>query len=162
MLGKTHAAAGVCAGIGLTMAVATSPLAGAVIIGESWLGSLLPDIDHKNSKISKKLKLTRFIARLFAGHRSLFHNPLTYAAVYAILRYSRPDLARFLIPLFMGIGTHLFLDALTPMGIPLLPNLRLHLGNIRTGSGVEHAIYSLLIVAGFSISAWVAVAQGLL
>lgn len=162
MLGKTHAAAGICAGIGLTMAVATSPLAGAVIIGESWLGSLFPDIDHKNSKISKKLKLTGFIARLFAGHRTLFHNPLTYAAVYAILRYFRPDLARFLVPLFMGIGTHLFLDTLTPMGIPLLPNLRLHIGNIRTGSGAEHAIYSFLTVAGFGISAWAIVARGLL
>lgn len=162
MLGKTHAVAGICAGVGLTTAVAASPLAGAVIVGESWLGSLFPDIDHKNSKISKKMKLTGFIARLFAGHRTLFHNPLTYAAVYAILRYFRPDLARFLVPLFMGIGTHLFLDALTPMGIPLLPNLRLHMGNIRTGSGAEHAIYSLLIVAGFGISAWAAVVQGLL
>lgn len=162
MLGKTHVVAGICAGVGLTTAVAASPLAGAVIIGESWLGSLFPDIDHKNSKISKKMKLTGFIARLFAGHRTLFHNPLTYAAVYAILRYFRPDLARVLVPLFMGIGTHLFLDALTPMGIPLLPNLRLHMGNIRTGSGVEHAIYSLLIVVGFGISAWAAVVQGLL
>lgn len=162
MLGKTHAAAGACAGIGIAIATATSPAVGAAIIGESWLGSLLPDIDHKNSKISKKLKLTGFIARLFAGHRTLFHNPLFYTAAYAALRYSRPDLTKFLVPLFVGIGTHLFLDALTPMGVPLLPNLRLHLGNIRTGSGTEHAIYSLLIAAGFGITAWASVARGLL
>lgn len=162
MLGKTHTAAGVCAGVGLTMAVATSPLTGAVIIGESWLGALLPDIDHKNSKISKRLKLTGFIARLFAGHRTLFHNPLFYTAIYAVLWCLRQDLARLLIPLFVGIGTHLFLDAMTPMGVPLLPNIKLHLGNIRTGSGVEHAIYSLLIVAGFGISVWAAVSRGLL
>ena len=67
-----------------------------------------------------------------------------------------------IIPLFVGIGTHLFLDAMTPMGVPLLPNIKLHLGNIRTGSGVEHAIYSLLIVAGFGISVWAAVSRGLL
>ena len=162
MLGKTHAAASVCAGFGLAVAVAENPLTGAVIIGESWLGSLLPDIDHKNSKISKKLKLTGFIVRLFTGHRALFHNPLLYAAVYAALWHFRPDLANFLIPLFMGIGTHLFLDALTPMGVPILPNRRLHMGNIRTGSSVEHAIYSLLIVAGFGISVWGAGVRGLL
>lgn len=162
MLGMTHTAAGVCAGIGLTMAVATSPLAGAVIIGESWLGSLFPDIDHKNSKISKELKLTGFIVRLFAGHRTLFHNPFTYAAVYAILRYSRPDLAGFLVPLFMGIGTHLFLDALTPMGIPLLPNLRLHLGNIHTGSGNEKVVCCLLIITGIGAFAWLVKSRGLL
>ena len=101
MLGKTHAAASVCAGFGLAVAVAENPLTGAVIIGKSWLGSLLPDIDHKNSKISKKLKLTGFIVRLFTGHRALFHNPLLYAAVYAALWHFRPDLAKFLIPLFI-------------------------------------------------------------
>lgn len=162
MLGKTHAAAGVCAGAGLAMATATSPLAGAVIIGESWLGFLLPDIDHKNSKISKKLKLTGFIARLFAGHRTLFHNPLFYTAIFVAFWYLRQEVAVFLTPLFMGIGTHLLLDAFTPMGVPLLPTLQLHLGNIRTGSGSENAVCGLLTLTLLGISAWLAVTRGLL
>ncbi len=157
MLGKIHATAGFCLGVALS--ATASPAEAAIIIGETVLGSLAPDIDHKNSTISKKLRPVGFVASAVAGHRTLFHNAFVYAAAFATLWYFAKPTAVFLIPFFAGIASHLLLDALNPMGVPLLFGGRIHLANIHTGSKVEDILRWLLKVLCFAVLLWCALGQ---
>lgn len=157
MLGKIHATAGFCLGVALS--ATASPAEAAIIIGETVLGSLAPDIDHKNSTISKKLRPVGFVASAVAGHRTLFHNAFVYAAAFATLWYFAKPTAVFLIPFFAGIASHLLLDALNPMGIPLLFGGRIHLANIHTGSKAEDVLRGLLKVLCFAALLWYALGQ---
>ena len=63
MNGYTHKIGGTCAGLLATSLALNAPyspekfiVAGTIMAG-SIVGSLLPDIDHKNSTISKKHKI---------------------------------------------------------------------------------------------------------
>ncbi|MDN4491952.1 metal-dependent hydrolase [Ureibacillus aquaedulcis] len=100
---------------------------GAVICG-ALLGSLLPDIDHRNSYIGRKLKIASFIISKTLGHRSVVHTPLVIFAFSALLfSFSNgltgpvQDLSNsFVIGLSSGMWSHLLLDMMTKRGIPLL------------------------------------------
>lgn len=100
---------------------------GVVLCG-ALLGSLLPDIDHRNSYIGRKLKIASFIISKTLGHRSIVHTPIVIFAFSALL-YSLTtqftgtihNLSRlFVIGISYGMFSHLFLDLLTRRGIPLL------------------------------------------
>lgn len=56
MTGTTHFAAGLFAGASLALCLHLQPVQGAVVVAGTALGSLFPDIDHKNSTISQKVK----------------------------------------------------------------------------------------------------------
>ncbi|MFC7686540.1 metal-dependent hydrolase [Ureibacillus sp. GCM10028918] len=100
---------------------------GAVVCG-ALLGSLLPDIDHRNSYIGRKLKIASFIISKTLGHRSVVHTPLVIFAFSAILYYFSMQLTgwvhvisdSFIIGLSAGMWSHLLLDMMTRRGIPLL------------------------------------------
>jgi len=139
MLGKTHFAAGVCAGAVLTYGGQLEPKQAILAIAGTALGSLLPDIDHRNSTISHAVKPVGVVVSAVAGHRKLLHNAAFYAAVFAALFILKRDVAMLCVPLFIGIATHLFLDALNPAGIPVF-KWRLHLAKIRTGSTTDRAV----------------------
>lgn len=162
MLKNTHTAAGMCAGFALAAVYTAPPLTAAAIVVEATIGSLLPDIDHKDSFISKKLRPVGWAARIFFGHRSFFHSVFVYAAVFAALWFWRQPLAVSLLPLFAGIASHLFLDALNPAGIPLLFKRRVHLARIYTGSGAENFLRFLLCVAEIGLSGYYVVMRNLL
>lgn len=99
---------------------------GAVLCG-ALLGSLLPDIDHRNSYIGKKLKIASFIISKTLGHRSVVHAPLVIFTFSALLYFLTMQLTGtahevsryFVIGLSYGMFSHLFLDMLTKRGIPL-------------------------------------------
>lgn len=100
---------------------------GAVLCG-AILGSLLPDIDHRNSYIGRKLRITSFIVSKTLGHRSIVHTPLVIFAFSSLLFFLAMQLTGIIhdISLFFVIGTsygmysHLFLDMMTRRGIPPL------------------------------------------
>ena len=133
MVGKTHLAIGLTAGVGACILGDLPPLAGVVVIVEFGLGSLLPDIDQRNSTISKKVKPVGVVVNAVAGHRTIFHDPLLYLVLGLLAWKMLPAYMAHFISLLMGVATHLFLDALNPTGIPIL-SFRLRLRNIRTGS----------------------------
>lgn len=100
---------------------------GVVLCG-ALLGSLLPDIDHRNSYIGRKLRVASFIISKTLGHRSIVHTPIVIFAFSALL-YSLitqftgiiHSLSRlFVIGMSYGMFSHLLLDMLTRRGIPLL------------------------------------------
>lgn len=160
MLGKTHLAAGVCASGAIVMANSLNPTGAAIATAGILLGALLPDIDSKNSTISQAVKPVGVIVSALAGHRKLFHDPVFYGLIFAGLWFTNQAAANWFIPLFIGIATHLFLDAQNPMGIPILyiaKRWRLRLLAIPTGSFFDKFLGGLLGLMGLVCFAkWIA------
>lgn len=81
MLGKTHRLGGIMVGATapiiiektLNMPVENIALFTTVTILGGAIGSLLPDLDHPNSIISKKLKPVSKVVREFTHHRGVTH-----------------------------------------------------------------------------------------
>lgn len=94
MLGKTHRVAGAIFGTtaGIHIASNINTSLGLSVVGltiaSSVLGSEIPDIDSKNSIISKKASVVGSAIRLTASHRGYIHYPITLilfsSAVYGI------------------------------------------------------------------------------
>ena len=142
---KTHAASG------LLLAEATAPLVPHTVGAESLpifvavavVGSLVPDLDHRDGKLSHSLgpitwALCRIVVwaskglflatrgpRDFAhsnGHRGITHTPL-FAAVVAVATWALVP-APYAVPvaagLLVGVLAHQIGDACTDSGIPAL------------------------------------------
>ena len=155
MVGKTHLAVGLATGIGVCIAGNLPPLAGAIVIAECGLGSLLPDIDQRNSTISKKVKPVGVVASAVVGHRTIFHNPLLYLVLGLLAWKMIPAYMPHVISLLLGVVTHLFMDALNPSGIPVL-GFRLHLCNIHTGSSGDLFLGTMFrFLARFGLIFWI-------
>lgn len=135
MQGRTHLLAGAAVGFVTTISLAqTSYQAdnmGGFIIGAAVLGSLLPDIDSPNSKISKSCftaKATSLLTNELFGHRGLFHTPffVLLLMIGQLLWYNAAEqFAWQLAAMYIGAGfiagyiSHLILDFNTPMGLML-------------------------------------------
>lgn len=138
----------------------------------SCLGSYIPDMDHPGSKLGRKIaiishpinlisrafksvhkktkgKVSLWFSELF-GHRGLFHAPLFWGIIMAILLNWIPSLFLFapaanlsfaiLVGISLGIGMHLLADMFNPTGIPIFAPFtfyKIHLGKLVTGSGAE-------------------------
>lgn len=125
MKGYTH----LNCGIALSLAVCGD------IINGVWLavGSILPDVDSKNSLLGKSFP---FIPKIIK-HRTLTHSVIFIAASFMLNKY-----------LAIGCALHIFLDMMTKMGCPLLYpiryNVRLPLaGFVKTGGKFETFIFIL-------------------
>ena len=154
MVGKTHLAVGLATGIGACIAGNLPPLTGVMVIAECGLGSLLPDIDQRNSIISKKVKPVGAVVSAVAGHRTIFHDPLLYLVLGLAAWKTIPAYMSHVISLLIGVVTHLFLDALNPTGIPIL-GFRLHLCNIHTGSSKDLFLGTMFrFIARFGLIFW--------
>lgn len=134
MNGYTHKIGGTCAGITAVTMYLQEPISpekiavSACIILGATFGSLVPDIDHKNSTISKKHKIISWIFTHLFEHRGFTHAPLIQLLLCACLISLGRDLSGILGLCYLGlvvgftIGTlsHSLLDMMTVGGIPLL------------------------------------------
>lgn len=157
MNGKVHATAGVVFGLASLYVLSKFPenqilmqnnfnnivyenitqgdlINAGVVVGSSWLGSLLPDIDHPTSTMSKKFFLVSIPYRImqfifgkfkytkdFVGHRGITHS-LLFLSIPILLMlfvFNNPWLNMAMFGLSVGIFSHLFMDMLNPMGVPL-------------------------------------------
>lgn len=146
MVGETHLAAGLTAGVAICLTGQLPLVPGAIFIAEAGLGALLPDIDQRNSTINKATKPIGVVVNSVAGHRTIFHDPALYIVLGVAAWLLVPQYMAYIAPLLVGIATHLFLDALNPSGIPVL-GFRLHLCNIHTGSSGDLFLGVLLRLA---------------
>ena len=153
MTGKTHLTAGSAAALTYLALLPQKPdfPIALGIFGAGVLGSLLPDIDHKNSKITHMAKPVGTLVSFLFGHRGLFHAPLFYLALLGLFWKFCPIPALMPIgySLFIGIGSHLLMDMLTVQGIPLLFPLtkqKIHVIGIRTSGKAEKAVWVLLMI----------------
>ena len=107
------------------------------------VGGLLPDIDHPNSIIRRKLSLLGAPFALIR-HRTITHSALCLAllGVIAYLAFIRwPLAAPVLAAAIAGYAAHILADALTVEGVPLLWPVRWRLrGFFRTGGLADHAL----------------------
>lgn len=132
MMGKTHKLGGVCTGLVTSSILIQQPytvekltLCGIITV-MSAVGSMLPDIDQKNSTIGKKHKVASTIISTFCTHRGLTHAPLLYILIFTLLfnlantlSFGKTYIISGLFGFFIGIFSHLFLDIITHDGIPI-------------------------------------------
>lgn len=81
------------------------------------LGATLPDIDHKNSFIGKRLRFISGPISFLFGHRGLTHS---LVPVVATLIYYGQSAPYWIVWLGFGYIMHLIGDYLTDSGIPVL------------------------------------------
>ena len=91
------------------------------------IGSLILDIEHKNSYVSNKHKIISFISRIFLKHRGFTHSIFGVCSIALITYLSTGYLGvenrittLLSASIFIGAISHVFLDMLTPSGVELL------------------------------------------
>ena len=155
MIGKTHLAGGLATAAGACLLAKPGLGTGMIWVAGGAFGSLLPDIDHKGSTLGQKVKPVSAVIGAVAGHRNFFHWFLPYLILAVILHFAVPQADNITFAVFLGVLSHLFLDALNPSGVPLVPGHRVHLLRIHTGSGVDKAIGGLLyLFACIGVAVW--------
>lgn len=143
MLGRTHLAFGVLAGLMFLPFYHHNVILYFVLV---LIGALLPDIDHDGSKINKIFPVTKWLGKLFK-HRGFFHSLFPPLIIFGALYFFTPW--SFLgVALGVGYISHLLSDGLTKMGVNFLhPVSNLHLGGfIETGNVGEHIAFFVVIV----------------
>ncbi|WP_457679530.1 metal-dependent hydrolase [Thermovibrio sp.] len=114
------------------------------------VGSLLPDADLK-----KGLPKFRQNRTLFNSHRGITHHlgiiPILLIASVLVKDFVNRTLGVYLLSFTVGYASHLFLDALTPLGIPYKTSYypRLSLKLVRTGKIGE--VFVILALVGLMI-----------
>ena len=116
-----------------------------VAIGCIFIGSLLPDLDHPESTIGKKLLFISIPLSAVFGHRQITHSIWSLVAFWMLFEAQ----GEYALMLMIGYISHLLADVVTDSGIPffwpLQTRIRLPLG-ITTGGIVEYCVaYSALV-----------------
>jgi inner membrane protein len=147
---KTHINGGILIGLYVSLQMTNTPkVSTAMLLGGSLLGSILPDIDHRNSYIGRKVKTVSKVINKFAGHRKLFHAPLAYLLLYSMsLGFITDKLLIFGVKgLFLGILSHLLLDSFTIGGLPWFypfSKTKFSLSKIKTNGKLEDILCGIL------------------
>lgn len=149
MLAYNHLLFGIGSWMGLELAGVSTSLPLPAEIALVCVGALLPDVDHPDSVVGRKVLWLSWPIRIFFGHRGITHSLL--AVIFcAWALYSVPSYG---FCLAFGYLTHLAGDYLTG-GVPLLWPMRRQYRfplSFSTGGIVEHA---LVIGAFGSLLAW--------
>ena len=143
MMAHTHLAFGLL--FGLLSLSFIHPANKYVFLGIAIFSSLLPDLDHPQSKLGRKLFVSRIFHVLF-GHRGFFHAVWIPIAAWLILSLGFG--ISYGAAVFVGYFAHLFSDGLTKAGVNLihpLKQLRMQ-GFIETGGIAEHLTFFAVVV----------------
>jgi len=140
MKGVTHLIFGFLVGtIFIKYFGSSSPLIFMILV---LLGSLLPDIDHPNSKLGKFVKPIGWVVE----HRGFFHSLLFLFLItlVSISFFKQP----YALPL--GALSHLISDSFTKQGIKVFFPFKFRLnGFIVTGSIVENLFQIICVITIF-------------
>lgn len=134
----------------------------AIIV--SACGGLIPDIDHPDSLLGRKIPIIPELLNVLFGHRTFTHS-LLGLAVTTIFLFSNDSL--WGKAWAVGYGSHLLLDLLTTSGVPLFwpvgKNFRFSLTT--TGGFLDMLSLILLIIAncatGWGRTHWLEVYQNI-
>jgi len=147
---KTHINGGILVGLYANLQMTNTPIISTgILLCGALVGSIFPDIDHKNSYIGHKAKTVSKVINKLAGHRKLFHAPLMYLLLYSmsIGMITHKLLIVGVKGLFLGILSHLLLDSFTIGGLPWfypLSKKKFSLGKIKTNSTLEEILCGIL------------------
>ena len=144
MRGKTHLLFAILLGIFYldSFRFSGNKLIFFVAIG---LAGLIPDIDHPNSILGRKLKPISIIIHILFGHRKLFHSIFFIIGVSLLAYLFVPF---YLIPILIGLVSHIILDMISKEGIILFYpfNILNIKGLFKVGGIFESIIYTILII----------------
>lgn len=150
MLARTHFVFGILAGVlAIDLFQFNSIFQYIVYFLIIHLAVLLPDCDHPESSVNKKIKVTKIVT-FFVSHRGILHSIFPPIFLSVLLYYY----ANYFIAgaFLMGYFSHLLSDALTVNGIRFLQpifNFKIA-GPIRTGHLSESVVF-YLVVAGIVV-----------
>lgn len=138
MLARTHLALGLLAGVLVAKYYGISM---PVVVLVSMISSILPDIDHKSSLITRILVLPRLLP---LKHRGMLHS-LAVPIIGFIVLYRLGT--AYAIAFFIGYLSHLVGDAVTKEGVNFLYPLQLRIaGPVRTGGMLETVVFIGVLV----------------
>ncbi|PLT28879.1 metal-dependent hydrolase [Peribacillus deserti] len=156
MEGKTHIVGGIAAGA-LYLKSGGSIDQEVLFFTSCIAGALLPDICSPTSTIGRMIPLLdRLVSKTF-GHRTITHSLFILLIAFMIFKMTPwPEAIEWGI--WIGMVSHLVLDAFTVKGIQFLWPLKIRVGipgGIKTGGTVEKGFLSLLtlfiVYAGYQI-----------
>lgn len=138
---KTHLAFGFL--VGLFLIQFFRPQNQILFMALICLASVLPDIDHPNSKVGSKVKVIGFLFE----HRGFFHG-IAAIFLFSILSYMLFRQFIYAEAVFYGYLSHLISDSITHEGImPFHPLLKFRIkGLIKTGAAAEYLIFLILVI----------------
>lgn len=139
MMWKTHLAFGGL--IGLLLIPILKPYSIILFLSIILFASLLPDIDHPDSKVGRKVKIIGFLFK----HRGFFHSIFGVALFTIPFIYFKLNIIA--IPILIGYCSHLLGDLITLEGItpfyPLQINVK---GFLKVNSWTETGLFFLLLI----------------
>jgi inner membrane protein len=144
MMWKTHLAFGLV--VALVLLPIFKPANNWIFVSLILFASLLPDIDHTESKFGRKVKIIGYLFK----HRGIFHS------IFAVALFSYPfyhfGYVNIALPILIGYVTHLVGDMITKQGImPFYPIPLTVKGFMNTNSWTETCFLFLFL----GISAWI-------
>jgi inner membrane protein len=137
MLFKTHLMFGIFA-ILLMISFVNNKIVFVIV---AFIATIIPDIDHSDSKIGRKLIFRPF--QFFVKHRGMTHS-FTIALLVSILIAMFFPVASF--GFFLGYSVHLFCDSFTREGIePFWPFDHKTKGYLTTGEKYEEILFVFMM-----------------
>ena len=109
------------------------------------LGSILPDIDEKHSKINRWSGFFGLIIAFFFKHRGLFHSIVLHGLLFLILSVAFQKYYAF--ALLSGYLAHIIGDGVTLAGVPIFypfSNFKIK-GPVKVGGWMEGVLFLLLV-----------------
>lgn len=153
----THFLGGALAAELLARHVGLPTTAGFLAVFAGALGGLLPDADHPQSYVGRRLPLVSDLAFHTLGHRGGLHSLLMCCLIYlagrwliSVLPFTVPGGVYLAQALAAGYLSHLVLDALNPQGVkPLWPiSWRLAVPLAESGGILERAVFTPVLFLG--------------
>ena len=79
-----------------------------LVISSAVIGAVLPDIDHPDSHVGRRHRITSSLVNAAAGHRGAFHSPMMLALIYFGVKYFYQSflssfLAKFIDSIFIAV-----------------------------------------------------------
>ncbi|BBW98937.1 metal-dependent hydrolase [Geobacillus subterraneus] len=142
---------------------------GAFFLG-CLLGAVFLDIDHPNSFIGRRMKVTSFLVHQTFGHRGWTHSLSFVLGMGVLLHIGVFAFSPILQDLFLkemglffakgfviGMVSHLILDMMTKGGVPLwhpLSKKRVSISPIKTGSVGEYLVFLVMLAGQIAVVAF--------
>lgn len=122
-----------------------------VALGLVMAGAALPDIDHPESTLGRRVKFLSHPISMIFGHRGITHSLLMVGLIALVGHYFEQPLIYWLI---VGVILHFVGDYLTDSGLPLLWPSKKRYRFVLVGSSnsiSEPIMVSLVVAASIAI-----------
>lgn len=144
MLSKTHILFAIFLGLVAINYNFIQPMHGFLFL--TAISSLLPDMDHSNSYIGKKVPVLSFAIEKVFGKRGFFHSIFGCLLVLALLYFALgPFYKTLFLAVVFGFISHLIADSSTKTGVKWLPLKSAKIsGPVKTGGIFEWLFFIIL------------------